>query len=163
MKKILALTLSIVLLAAFATACSQPSQDGGPAVANPIEEVDSADQIMDELDIFITVPDGAKDVQYSIIDHSVAQVDFVLDGVNYNHRIKKTDQLEDISGVYTEFETEKDMEWVDYPYHIAYNEGGEGVSTWYDELVQASYSVDMESGASEAALESVSIALIPAG
>lgn len=180
MKKILIVTLAAMIAVAL-IACSAPQQaatteePAAPAaeaeeeaseepvgMPNPIEEVESGDVILERLEIFITVPEGATDVQYSIIAERTAQVDFKLDGIAYNHRIQKTAALEDISGVYAEFETEKDMEWVDYPYHIRYNEGGEGLSQWYDELAEASYSVYMESGANEAALQWISEALIPA-
>jgi len=142
---------------------ASPTEGETAGLPNPVIEVDSADEIMEKTDIFITVPEGAADAKYSIIADEVAQVDFTLDGINYNHRIQKTDKLEDISGVYTDFEVEKDMTWEDYPYQIKYSEGKEGISLWYDDLAGASYSVFMESGADESKLESISIALIPAG
>ncbi|MDL2237369.1 hypothetical protein LJC56_06025 [Christensenellaceae bacterium OttesenSCG-928-K19] len=161
MKKLSALLLAVCICAGIAAcATKDPATEN---LENPVVEVDSPEVIQKQLDIFILVPEGAENVRYSIISDEIAQADFTLDGVEYTERIQKTETLEDISGVYTTMEEEKDMMFSDYGYHIAYNADGDGISAWYDTLTGCSYSIYMKSGASESALQKVSEALIPAG
>ena len=126
-------------------------------------EVESADVIREQLGLDIILPEDAQDVTYSIISDEIAQATFLMDGSNYTYRIKKSGSFEDISGVFDSFETTKEMTWVDYPYTLSYNEGGAGLSTWYDQSTAASYTLYIDSEATETTLVNMTQALIPAG
>ncbi len=168
MKKALIVILAVVLVFS-ALAASEPSPPASAepsdmaGVPNPVVPVDGPEAIEEQLGIYMYAPEEATDVQYSIIDDRVAQVDFVMDGRNYTARIEKTPEYEDISGYYTGFKHEKDMDWIGYEYHIAYNVSQEGVATWYDTFTGCSYSVSMDSGATARRLERAAIMFIPAG
>ncbi|MEA5003331.1 MAG: hypothetical protein VB081_07505 [Christensenella sp.] len=168
MKKLIMVVL-VVCIFAFA-ACSQQTPapqeaESSNQLENPVIEVQSIEEIKNKLgdDIAISLPDGASGMKYSIIDNKIGQIGFSWQGDSYNLRVQKTDALEDISGVYAEFETTKELSMDDYPYTIRYNEGKEGVSQWYDQGNKTTYSVSMDTGATEAKLVAISVLLIPAG
>ncbi|MCL2146213.1 MAG: copper amine oxidase N-terminal domain-containing protein [Synergistaceae bacterium] len=146
------------------TPAPTPTPDPGQSmIPNPMVEVAGADEIFDELGLFMFIPESSENVKYFIISGSLAEVQFELEGIKYSFRVQETNALENISGVYETFQKSLVLEWVDYPYHVAYNEGGAGISFWYDLFAKASYSLYMESGASEAALSAITEFLIPAG
>ncbi len=98
MKKVIifvAVLLGVVLL----YACSaQPENVGLP---NPVVEADDA-SAFDELGLPINAPAGAENIQHSIIDNKIAQIQFASDGISYTYRAAHT--ADDISGVYETFE-----------------------------------------------------------
>lgn len=139
-----------------------PDAGGETGLPNPVVEVESAEAIQTELGIAMILPDGSTGMKYAIIGGKTAQAQFTYQNNDYTYRIEKTDAKVDISGMFVEFAENKDMTRGDYPYSIAYNEGAEGVASWYDQTAGATYSISMDAGASEAALQSMAEALIPA-
>lgn len=97
---------TLALCAAFCfSACGKASTSScAPPITgipNPMVSVDSA-AAFDALGFTIDAPANAKDIDYFIIDKSLAQVDFTLDDIIYCYRASKT--TEDISGVYANFD-----------------------------------------------------------
>lgn len=164
------LSMVLLVLSVFALAACTPKQpaqqpESSTQLENPVKEVQSIEEIQKKLgdDISISLPEGASDSNYSIIDDKIGQIHFSWEGDSFNLRVQKTDELEDISGVYAEFENTQELLMGDYPYTVRYNEGKEGISQWYDQASRTTYCVSMDTGATQAKLEAVSIALIPAG
>jgi hypothetical protein len=158
MKKFIGILLSLLMIAALA-ACAktkQPAADNTAKVPNPIGNVETETDIADALKIEIHAPEGASDVSYSIInlesENDIAQCDYTLDGLKYVLRIEKTSDFADISGVYDDFSTQKDVAVGNLMYILSYNEGGSGLARWYDAASGESHSLYMPEGASEALL-----------
>lgn len=131
---------------------SQPeNNDSGVGLANPMVQVEDPQEIEDKLGIFIEAPESAANVDYFIVADKVAQCQFVYEEDNYSISIAKG--TDDISGVYDVLEVSKDMSFEGYEYKIRYNPDGIGVSDWYDELTECTYSIFMPEGASEEKLK----------
>lgn len=103
MKNIIILALCAALAALAFTACAKkPEAETG--MVNPMVEVEGSDAFT-ELGLKLTAPEGAEDVKYFVIDKTLAQISFTLDGKKFVYRSAKIDG--DISGVYSEFKSEK--------------------------------------------------------
>ena len=66
---------------------------------NPVQE-STAEDIAKELNVKFAVPDGAKNIRYSIIAGNLAQMDFIWNEAECTARIKPDTESEDISGFY---------------------------------------------------------------
>lgn len=66
---------------------------------NPIHE-SSAEEIAERLNVKFSIPDGAKNVRYSIIAGKLAQMDFIWNEADCTARIEQDAESEDISGFY---------------------------------------------------------------
>ncbi|MEG0875477.1 MAG: hypothetical protein RSB05_04560 [Clostridiales bacterium] len=73
------------------------------SMENPVVATDSEAGFA-TLGLTITAPKGGENVEYSVIDKTVAQIKFDLNGAPYTFRGAET--TEDISGIYEEFEDE---------------------------------------------------------
>ncbi len=176
--KLLPLLLAVVLAAGtlFAlTGCggdngTEPSGTEGSAtdtsgtasVANPVVEVDSVDTINEDLGLNMRIPDGATVESCAIIDNSLGEVNFNLDGQLYNYRGMVTNNDEDISGLYYEFSSTETADTTGQVYVMEYIEGGPGYARWYDDISGTVYSVSVESGATGAMLNEIASTLIAA-
>ncbi|MEG1924598.1 MAG: hypothetical protein RR415_02510 [Ruthenibacterium sp.] len=105
-------------------------------IPNPMVAVDSA-AAFEALGFAIDAPANAADVDYFIIDKTLAQVDFTLNDVKYCYRAKKT--TEDISGVYENFDRAARMatavrgdEKIDIHIKKIIGDGGGFVAAWQD-------------------------------
>ena len=67
-------------------------------IPNPIVTVSGNDVFMNEMGIALEAPEGATDVEYRMIDKSIAEVDFTFNDVVYTARASK--QEGDFSGLY---------------------------------------------------------------
>ena len=77
------------------------------AVANPWVESTSGD-IAEAIGATFGVPVGAEDVAYSLMpSENLAEMRFTLDGMEYTARIKPSEEFDDISGMYYEWEIEE--------------------------------------------------------
>ncbi len=86
------------------------------AVANPWVESTSGD-IAEAIGATFGVPEGAEDVAYSLLPpENLAEMRFTLDGLEYTARIKLSEEFDDISGLYYEWESEE-------PCVIAFKQG----------------------------------------
>lgn len=127
MKKIIAVFLALLLTFVFASckkaadAAAQASASASassvieateaPAASttepetelpNPVVEVAGSEDFESALGFVITPYYSSESATYSIIDNTIAQVEFVLDGETYTYRAAKT--TDDISGVYASFD-----------------------------------------------------------
>ena len=72
---------------------------------NPVQE-STAEDIAKELNVKFAVPDGAKNIRYSIIAGNLAQMDFIWNEAECTARIKRDAESEDISGFYYNWSNE---------------------------------------------------------
>lgn len=117
---------------------------------NPVQE-STAEDIAKELNVKFAVPDGAKNIRYSIIAGNLAQMDFIWNEAECTARIKRDAELEDISGFYYNWSNET-------PCTVGENAGiakwqitevGEvvGICLWQNKASNLTYSVSMKKNA----------------
>ena len=80
----------------FLPAQEEPLEGGGVQIANPIVEVENADEF-DSIGIEMDAPAGAENCDYLMIDDEIACVEFDLDSHHYTLRASK--ESGDISGL----------------------------------------------------------------
>ena len=82
MKKILCFMSVLILI--FCTACS-----GSAVLEETSVPADNIDELSARIGIEMSLPDGAGNVQYSIINDLIAQVQFTYNGIVFTHRSSK--------------------------------------------------------------------------
>lgn len=88
---------------------SNEPEEGTVAIGNPWKDDVSADDVYKLIDAYFIVPDGAQDVTYRINESDrLAEMNFTLDDLAFCARMKPTEALEDISGLYYEWDGELD-------------------------------------------------------
>lgn len=119
-------------------------------IPNPVQE-STAEDIAKELNVKFAVPDGAKNIRYSIVSGNLAQMDFILNEAECTARIKRDAESEDISGFYYNWSNET-------PCTVGENAGiakwqitevGEvvGICLWQNKASNLTYSVSMKKNA----------------
>ena len=117
---------------------------------NPVQE-STAEDIVKELNVKFAVPDGAKNIRYSIIAGNLAQMGFIWNEAECTARIKRDAESEDISGFYYNWSNET-------PCTVGENAGiakwqitevGEvvGICLWQNKTSNLTYSVSMKKNA----------------
>jgi len=119
---------------------------------NPIREL-TAQDILNTLGVRFAIPDGAKNVQYSVISDSLAQMDFIWNKAECTARAEPSGEtsLKDISGFYYNWKNSADVK-------VGYNEAktnwtkdengnSVGICIWWDAAPGIMYSVSMKSNA----------------
>lgn len=117
---------------------------------NPVQE-STAEDIAKELNVKFAVPDGAKNIHYSIIEGKLAQMDFIWNEAECTARIQRAAESEDISGFYYNWSNET-------PCTVGANAGiakwqitevGEvvGICLWQNKASNLTYSVSMKKNA----------------
>ena len=117
---------------------------------NPVQE-STAEDIAKELNVKFAVPDGAKNIRYSIVSGNLAQMDFIWNEAECTARIKRDAESEDISGFYYNWSNET-------PCTVGANAGivkwqitevGEvvGICLWQNKASNLTYSVSMKKNA----------------
>ena len=117
---------------------------------NPVQE-STAEDIVKELNVKFAVPDGAKNIRYSIIAGNLAQMGFIWNEAECTARIKRDAESEDISGFYYNWSNET-------PCTVGENAGiakwqitevGEvvGICLWQNKASNLTYSVSMKKNA----------------
>ena len=117
---------------------------------NPVQE-STAEDIAKELNVKFALPDGAKNIRYSIVSGNLAQMDFILNEAECTARIKRDAESEDISGFYYNWSNET-------PCTVGENAGiakwqitevGEvvGICLWQNKASNLTYSVSMKKNA----------------
>lgn len=117
---------------------------------NPVQK-STAEDIAKELNVKFAVPDGAKNIRYSIIAGNLAQMDFIWNEAECTARIKRDAETEDISGFYYNWSNET-------PCTVGENAGiakwqitevGEvvGICLWQNKASNLTYSVSMKKNA----------------
>jgi hypothetical protein len=133
---------------------------GSAAIANPIEVVDSVDDINRQLGLNLQLPSDAVVETCQVISDSLGEVAFSVEGQEYVYRGESTSASEDISGLYFDFTSVEEVPIDAYVCTIEFNENGPGYSRWYDEANGITYSVSVDSGASSERLTDISKLLI---
>lgn len=117
---------------------------------NPVQK-STAEDIAKELNVKFAVPDGAKNIRYSIIAGNLAQMDFIWNEAECTARIKRDAETGDISGFYYNWSNET-------PCTVGENAGiakwqitevGEvvGICLWQNKASNLTYSVSMKKNA----------------
>lgn len=133
---------------------------------NPVQE-STAEDIAKELNVKFAVPDGAKNIRYSIVSGNLAQMDFILNEAECTARIKRDAESEDISGFYYNWSNET-------PCTVGANAGiakwqitevGEavGICLWQNRASNLTYSVSMKKNADSEKLIALANAVYIAG
>ena len=133
---------------------------------NPVQE-STAEDIAKELNVKFAVPDGAKNIRYSIIAGNLAQMDFIWNEAECTARIKRDAESEDISGFYYNWSNET-------PCTVGENAGiakwqitevGEvvGICLWQNKASNLTYSVSMKKNADSEKLIALANAVYIAG
>lgn len=135
MRKLIAAMLALLMMT---IACAET------AVINPWTET-TPDGLMQSLGLSFDVPEGAENVAYRMLENEMlAEMQFDLNAVHFNARIKPAVEFEDISGMYYEWAS-------DEPAGVGWCEGrllraGDGESTadlllWFDAAPGLMYSL----------------------
>ena len=154
MKKTLIL-ISIFMMTLASCSGKNKTADKAPAkqtvgLPKRIHEA-SAEEIAEQLIVKFAVPDGAKDVRYSIIAGNLAQMDFIWNEAECTARIEQNSETEDIFGFYYNWSNET-------PCTVGENAGiakwqitevGEvvGICLWQNKASNLTYSVSMKKNA----------------
>lgn len=120
-------------------------------IPNPVTKA-TPRQIMEGLGVEFLVPLNATDISYSIIADKIAQMSFIWINARCCARIQSTSQLEDISGMYYEWNKEEPCRigWCDGVVKLLDKENSDestGVCLWYDAAPGLMYSLSMEGNA----------------
>ena len=108
MKKTLILISIFMMILASCSGKNKTADKAGKqtvGLPNPIQE-SSAEKIAEQLSVKFAVPDGAKDVRYSIIAGNLAQMDFIWNDAECTARIQRNAESKDISGFYYNWSNE---------------------------------------------------------
>lgn len=112
MKKFaLLLAICVLMMCAF-TGCKAPEE--APAeepvanMVNPMVETD-ADGLAEQLGLRFNCPENAEDVKYFVINGTLGEMQFTVDGVKLSARIQPAAEYTDISGMNYTFESEEDI------------------------------------------------------
>lgn len=133
---------------------------------NPVQE-STAEEITERLNVKFAVPDGAKNIRYSIIAGNLAQMDFIWNEAECTARIKRDAESEDISGFYYNWSNK-------VPCTVGENAGiakwqitevGEvvGICLWQNKASNLTYSVSMKKNADSEKLIALANAVYIAG
>lgn len=117
---------------------------------NPIHE-SSAEEIAEQLSVKFAVPDGAKNVRYSIIAGNLAQMDFIWNDAECTARIQQNAESKDISGFYYNWSNETPCNVGENTATVKWQitEIGEvvGICIWQNNDSNLTYSVSMKKNA----------------
>ena len=129
---------------------STESEEDVIGMANPWIESDEQG-VLEATGFDMKAPEGATDVAYSYIpDNKLAQMQYVLDDINWTYRMEPSDELMDISGMYygwTEDDGDKGTvsgrEAVYYGYLAPEDSDEESAQlvNWYDAVTGVTYSL----------------------
>lgn len=102
MKKVYYITMYLFIISMlYLTACSGKKTKEPVSLPNPVRVV-SGSEAFEEIGLTMRIPEKIENAEYSIINDSIAQINFSVDQVEYNYRgsVKESD----ISGIYEEFD-----------------------------------------------------------
>ena len=144
MKKLMTLSLALLMLVCTLTACGESKTEETPStIPNPMVESD-AEGVKQALGFELAVPEGAENVHYFIISDEMEELHFTLDGLDYVARLKASAEFEDISGMYYEWtDTQEDNIGSCLYKFMRYcgDEGDVELCLWYDAAPGLMYSL----------------------
>lgn len=157
MKRIIALfsvMVFLLLLCSCGESKIQPDSDDTETVTdqlvNPMVESDP-DSIKKAVGFSLKVPQDAANASYYLISGEMGQADYMKDGDIYTVRIKRTDSLEDISGMYYVWTVDKECEinGCDGVIHICDTEDEKASSiVWFDDEIGVTHSISVNNAVS---------------
>ena len=153
-KTFILILIFVMILAGCAGKNKAANQKSGEKIsvglANPVQE-SSAEEIAERLNVKFAVPDGAKNVRYSIIAGKLAQMDFIWNEAECTARIERDAESEDISGFYYDWPNEAlcTVGGFNATAKWQITETGEivGICLWQDKAANLTYSVSMKKNA----------------
>ena len=174
--KRLAAALACLVLAAALSACgpqapgdagmapltatsAAPAEAGGAGLPTGYAQVSGPGEIEAELDLFITLPEKAADATYGIVDGRYAYMTFSFEGIDYRYSAGrgKANVHEDRA----DYDHREQASWLDYPYELAWNDGGAVCAQWEDALTGACYRLTAAGGADREAIGELAVMLLP--
>lgn len=170
MKKTLIL-ISIFMMTLASCSGKNKTVDKAPAkqtvgLPNPIHE-SSAEEIAEQLNVKFAVPNGAKDVRYSIIGGNLAQMDFIWNDAECTARIEQNAETKDISGFYYNWSNETPCNVGENTATVKWQitEIGEvvGICIWQNKASNLTYSVSMKKNADSEKLAALANAVYVVG
>ena len=170
MKKAIIL-LSILMLALSGCVGKNKTAEKAPSkptlgLPNPVRE-SSSEEISEQLNVKFAVPDGAKDVRYSIIAGNLAQMDFIWNKAECTARIEQNAETKDISGFYYNWSNETPCNVGENTATVKWQitEIGEvvGICIWQNKASNLTYSVSMKKNADSEKLAALANAVYVAG
>ena len=153
-KTFILILIFVMILAGCAGKNKAANQKSGEkmsvGLANPVQE-SSAEEIAERLNVKFAVPDGAKNVRYSIIAGKLAQMDFIWNEAECTARIEQDAESEDISGFYYDWPNEAlcTVGGFNAAAKWQITEVGEvvGICLWQNKAANLTYSVSMKKNA----------------
>ena len=169
MKKTLILISIFLMILASCSGKNKTADKAGKqtvGLPNPIHE-SSAEEIAEQLSVKFAVPNGAKDVRYSIIAGNLAQMDFIWNDAECTARIEHNAKSEDISGFYYNWSNETPCNVGENTATVKWQitEIGEvvGICIWQNNDSNLTYSVSMKKNADSEKLAALANAVYVAG
>ncbi len=162
MMKKLAVLFSIVLMLLMLCSCGADKtspettepENATEQIANPMVE-STPEEIKRAVGFSLKVPADVKDASYYLISGEMGQADYMKDGDVYTVRIKRTDSIEDVSGMYYSWTVDKDckINGCDGVVHICDTEDEKASSiVWFDEEVGVTHSISVNNAVTEEVL-----------
>lgn len=108
MKKIALFLAVTVLLSCALGGCGKKESASSAGIANPMVETDEAG-LMEQLGLRFGTAADAEDVKYFVINNSLGEMQFTLDGVELCARIQPAAEFTDISGMNYDVDTQTDV------------------------------------------------------
>ncbi|MBQ6733757.1 MAG: hypothetical protein IJR00_02500 [Lachnospiraceae bacterium] len=106
-----------------------------PGIANPWSDADAA-AVAEMIGTEVPVPEGAANITYRILSaENIAEVAYDLNDAHCNHRLKKTDAEEDISGLYYNWESTEESTYEGHAatiYRADAEEESVELTLWFD-------------------------------
>lgn len=106
-----------------------------PGIANPWSDADAA-AVAEMIGTEVPVPEGAANITYRILSaENIAEVAYDLNDAHCNHRLKKTDAEEDISGLYYNWDSTEESTYEGHAatiYRAEAEEESVELTLWFD-------------------------------
>lgn len=174
--KWLAAALACLVLAAALSACgpqapadaettaltatsTTPAGAEGEGLPAGYAQVSGPGEIEAQLDLFITLPEKAADATYGIVDGRYAYMTFSFEGIDYRYSAGRGKANVHEDGA--DYGHREQASWMDYPYELAWNDGGGACAQWEDALTGACYRLTAAGGADREAVGELAVMLLP--
>lgn len=131
-----------------ASATENDTEQSGTDIASPIEAT-TLEQLRKELNLTLSFPMTAQNVQKINGDPTIYEMDFTQDSYVFNFRFARTDTLEDISSMYYDWTRSTEDPTADQLYSCKFTDEGQGICQWMQDGY--SMSLSMDTNASEEA------------